>query len=349
MNPYENISTSAFWKTAVGLVAPSAISGLSKPKQKIARSEPIGTAGSCFAQHVARELRERGYNLVDVEPPPPILPPERHSEFGFGLFSARYGNIYTAVQLKQLILRATKRFVAVEQVWETDGRFYDPFRPTIEPNGFASAAEVLADQESHLYYLRRLFRQISVFVFTLGLTEAWRSKKDGAVYPLCPGAKPGVGRFDETKYEFVNFNFHEIYRDVTFSFQLLKRLNRRLRFVITVSPVPLTATASGEHVLTATEYSKSVLRAVAGQVAHERDDTSYFPSYEMITAHPFRGKFFEANMRSISADGIAFVMDTFFREFCDEGIQAPPVRKEAADTGQTVCDEEILEFYIGKH
>jgi hypothetical protein len=27
-------------------------------------------------------------------------------------------------------------------VWEKDGRFYDPFRPNIEPDGFASAEEM---------------------------------------------------------------------------------------------------------------------------------------------------------------------------------------------------------------
>ena len=31
------------------------------------------------------------------------------------------------------------------------------------------------------------FRDLDVFVFTLGLTEAWVAKADGAVFPLAPG------------------------------------------------------------------------------------------------------------------------------------------------------------------
>ena len=45
---------------------------------------------------------------------------------------------------------------------------------------------------------------------------------------------------------------------------LLRDYNENMRFILTVSPVPLVATAGSEHVLAATLYSKSVLRAVAG-------------------------------------------------------------------------------------
>ncbi|WP_428660504.1 GSCFA domain-containing protein [Reyranella sp.] len=51
-----------------------------------------------------------------------------------------------------------------------------------------------------------------------------------------------------------------------------KRRRPGVRFLLTVSPVPLKASASQNHVLAATTYSKSVLRAVAGQLADTYDD-----------------------------------------------------------------------------
>ena len=42
------------------------------------------------------------------------------------------------------------------------------------------------------------------------------------------------------------------------------RRTPKLRILLTVSPVPLTATAGDDHVLLATTYSKSVLRAGRG-------------------------------------------------------------------------------------
>ena len=84
--------------------------------------------------------------------------------------------------------------------------------------------------------------------------------------------------------------------------------------LLTVSPVPLTATASDKHVLTATTYSKSVLRAVAGELYDRYADIDYFPSYEIVASPWSRGFFYESNMRSVNAGGVSVVMQTFLGE-----------------------------------
>ena len=38
----------------------------------------------------------------------------------------------------------------------------------------------------------------------------------------------------------------------------------------------------------------------------------YFPAYELIAAPPYKGMFYEANMRTVSKAGVTFVMDAFF-------------------------------------
>ena len=356
MNPYIGLDGSAFWKTAVGSQAAEQIRGLASPRTRLSRDEAVGTAGSCFAQHIGRALTAEGYRLIDVEPAPAFLSPEHHRSYGFGLFSARYGNIYTAAQLKQLLLRAYDRFTPQETAWESDGRWYDPFRPTIEPGGFASEAELRDNTASHLRQVRGLVKKLDVLVFTLGLTEAWRSREDGAVYPMCPGT--AAGTFDEERYEFVNYRVSEVAADLNWCIAFLRRAQPSLRFILTVSPVPLTATASGRHVLTATTYSKSVLRAVAGEAADRHEFVDYFPSFEIITSPVFGGAFFEANRRTVAPAGVEFVMSTFFREFCHDG----GVREAGHDVAQNgrvaeveaddprieddlACDEEILEAY----
>jgi hypothetical protein len=47
--------------------------------------------------------------------------------------------------------------------------------------------------------------------------------------------------------------------------------------------VPLGATFSGQDIGVANAYSKSTLRAVAGDFVAGRDDADYFPSYEIVT------------------------------------------------------------------
>jgi hypothetical protein len=196
-------------------------------------------------------------------------------------------------------------------VWEADGRFYDPFRPNIEPNGFASAAEMVASRELAIEAFRISLKTANVFVFTLGLTESWFHAQHGYEYPMCPGTVAGT--FDAKQHQFVNQDYPFISATLLEALRKVRTLNRNIRFLLTVSPVPLTATASGNHVLVASTESKSVLRAVAGHVARQLDYADYFPSYEIINSAPFRGTFFEANLRSVNHAGVNHVMDNFFR------------------------------------
>ncbi|MGA2081044.1 MAG: GSCFA domain-containing protein [Holophaga sp.] len=130
----------------------------------------------------------------------------------YGVFTARYGNLYTARQLLQLFDRACGTFAPVDSQWEQDGGFVDPYRPFIELIPFPSVAALREVREEHFAAVRRMFETLDVFIFTLGLTEAWRNRIDGAVYPVCPGGH--VGRFDPDQHQFVNFTVTEVGADL---------------------------------------------------------------------------------------------------------------------------------------
>lgn len=350
-NPYQGLPKSAFWRTAVAVHHPLGISGLWRPKHRWSLADKVATAGSCFAQHIGRALIARGFNWLDGEPAPAVFDESTRKEFNYGVFSFRTGNIYTVAALKQWVDWSFGHSEPPEELWQQDGRFFDPFRPNIEPGGFASREELIASRESTLRAIGKVLAEAEVFIFTLGLTEAWINRSSGAVYPMCPGTV--AGKYDPAVHVFRNFRFDQIYPDLIEVFELIKRANDRVRFLLTVSPVPLTATASGHHVLTATTYSKSVLRAVAGQLADERDDVDYFPSYEIITAPPFRGMFYEPNLRTVAPQGVEFVMDSFFS--CLESVLEDSSRPKAGARGgkgnrrrdaiDVVCEEEMLEAF----
>jgi hypothetical protein len=54
--------------------------------------------------------------------------------------------------------------------------------PFAGPGG-CSVDELLDSRARHLRAVRTLFEQVGLLVLTRGLTEAWMSKADGAVYP----------------------------------------------------------------------------------------------------------------------------------------------------------------------
>ena len=334
--PYSDLLPRSFWRSGVAACSPYQWRDLYARRFEITAQTPIAAAGSCFAQHIGRRLRQQGFYYLDLEPPPPSLPAARRPEFGYDLFSARCGNVYTARQLLQLARRAFHRFEPEDQIWEQQGRFYDPFRPSIEPDGFASEKEltVLRDQV-HLPAVRTMLRSCQVFIFTMGLTEAWVSKADGAVYPVCPGVV--AGQFDPSRHEFRNFGFTETYADMCAFIELVRARNPGAKFLLTVSPVPLTATASDQHVLVATSYSKSVLRAVAGALYETYDFVDYFPSYEIVTAHAMRGMLYAPNLRSVTAEGVDHVMSHFFAQ------HPPPERDPASASAGSATSSDALE------
>lgn len=345
-HPYKIQPAKAFWRQTVQDRHFLDISDWYSKKWPISEAR-IATAGSCFAQHIGRKLRDNGFYYVDAEPPPKFLSKERWLDYGFGMYSARYGNIYSARQLLQLLQRALGEFKPREVAWSRGACYVDPFRPTIEPEPMTCPEEVEVCRKRHLEAVTRLFARTDVFVFTLGLTEAWVSAADGAVYPVCPGTQGGS--FDSERYKFVNFSYPDVRADLEAFMQRARQINPEMRFLLTVSPVPLMATATKRNqVVVATAYSKSVLRAVAGFLADKYHYVDYFPSFEIISSHIMRGHFYNPDMRTVVEAGVEHVMRHFFRE------HSPPVKEtgEASTTTtddesneDVICDEELLAVF----
>lgn len=328
-SPYSHLDSRAYWRTGVA-EKDYPPSDIFKPKWPLKKSDRIVTAGSCFAQHVGRSLRRNGFNVLDAEPRPAEVPAEAETAHGYGMYSARYGNIYTTRQLRQLLDEAWENAPEFDSVWERDGRFHDALRPNVDPDGLDDPSAVATARMLHLAKVRDVFSQADVFIFTLGLTEAWVHKSSGQVYPTAPGTIAGT--YNEEVHGFVNFRLAEVRADLMGALQRIKRLNSDLRVLLTVSPVPLTATASGHHVLSATSYSKSVLRACAGEMQADFPDVDYFPSYEIVTSSKAGVTFFEPNLRSVTKAGVTQVMSIFtsaYLDGVDQVIDSRNKRREA--------------------
>lgn len=346
--PYRGLPAEAYWKRSVADLPADEVDPVQDLGFRLGPRDAIATAGSCFAQHIARYLQASGCHYFVAEPPPYLLDNETAAAFQYGTFSARFGNIYTTRQLWQLFQRAYGTFQPVDDHWRQGDRFIDPFRPSIQPEGFRSLEELHLDRAHHLACVRQMFERADCFVFTLGLTEGWENVQDGAVYPVCPGC--GQGEFDPSMHRFVNFGVNDVCADLEAFVVALRRVNPEVKIILTVSPVPLIATMSGRHVLAATTYSKSVLRVAAEQVVSRFERVGYFPSYEIITSAASRGRYYASDLRSVTEEGVAHVMGCFFRHVMEDvRIGVPTVARSNADrqtlnalVADVVCDEERL-------
>lgn len=307
-HPYRGYPARQFWAKSVSAnYDASAIGDL--PVPLIRPLDKVVTAGSCFAANLIPYLEKAGFHYLKTEYIHPLfnrIPPENLS---YGKFSAGYGNIYTVRQLYQLLLRTLGEFKPIEDRWVLGNRYVDPFRPALA-YAARSDREFDALNASHLHAVKRAFTECDAFIFTLGLTEAWVSRLDGAVFPACPGTISG--EYDSDRHAFVNFTINDVIDDLRKFIPRLRELNPNVRIILTVSPVPLVATAESKHVLSSTIYSKSVLRVAAEMASREFENVHYFPAYEIVTGPQAPEDFFEPDRRNVSKRAVETVMGAFF-------------------------------------
>lgn len=344
-HPYASLPDHQYWKQSISEVLGAEVDPVVAPRFQIETDDLVATAGSCFAQHISKRLMKSNFRFFKAE-----AEPVGGTSGGGGNyeFSARYGNIYTARQLLQLFDRAFGYYRPIEGAWKRrDGKYCDPFRPGIEPAGFDSAHAVHESRQAHLDAVRRMFLELDVFVFTLGLTECWLSKLDGAAYPVAPGV--AGGEYGEQEHRFVNFSANEVTEDLSAFLSKLDLVNPRAKIILTVSPVPLVATWECRHVLESTIYSKSVLRVAAGEIVATHKNVQYFPSYEIIVGPHAKNRYYAEDCRSITEAGVDHVMRVFMSRMTKGTAFQPPLAddavresamKDVSDFFEASCDEE---------
>lgn len=339
VNPYLMLNDSNFWKRSISKIAAKDVDPVVKPKFSISVSDKVATAGSCFAQHVSQRLTGAGFSWENFEKPPATLTSEEAVVNGYGVYSARFGNIYTSSQLVQLFQRAFSLKSFDDSPWlDNAGKIIDPYRPYIQPSGFSSLDEYYSDLDIHLAAVREMFKNLSVFVFTLGLTECWVRVADSAVLPFHPGVLKACVNSED--FVFKNMNVDEVVSDLILFKSLLVEINPDAKILVTVSPVPLIATYGQGHVLTQTTYSKSVLRVAAEIFTQKFDNAAYFPSYEIVSSHYNRGAYYAEDLREVNSTGVDHVMHLLLKHYTYNNNLSSSEYEEA----RVVCDEENLDL-----
>ena len=322
MHPYSTLPVQSFWKRFVSNTAWRNLALGPQPKFTIGAQDLVATAGSCFAQHIARHMNLVGRSTYIAETPHPLVREFGGETASYQLFSARFGNVYTARQCLELFNQAFGLVPVIEDFTVQDGRVYDLLRPNAIPDGFADLETATADRIFHLACVKKMFENSNVFIFTLGLTESWYNAAGGHTYPVCPGTARGV--FDPALHKFRNLTHAEVLADLDALTVALHKVNPALKIILTVSPVPLVATATDSNVLVASSYSKSVLRAVCGEIEARYPHVQYFPSYEIVGHAASFGQYLASDLREVSERGVAHVMDCFFSTYFTDTAQSDP-------------------------
>lgn len=283
------------------------------PKFKIAKDSSVFTIGSCFARNVENSLVDAGVDVITT-----------HFDFEPELLLKSVGAMENKPNPRSLLNKYSTQAIYSElyRVLEKTSpkdcgfleieaeKWVDPqLAAILKPLSF----EKLAMLRNKVEVLVQRICEADVVFITLGLSETWFDNVSGLYLNSSPPPKlmPSAGN----RFEFINSNYEQCMSAINDAIKLVRKHgNNDVRFVLTVSPVPMSTTWTSGDIITANTYSKSLLRIVAQTLADMYEYIDYFPSYEMVVNSP-RTLAWKNDELHVAPAMVEFAVNRFLSEY----------------------------------
>ena len=230
----------------------------------------IFAIGSCFARNLERALLNEQAQVTSADPQSDLM--ELRLNLQTGLL-----NQYNPISIQQALQwAADPNAFPAEALVDFNGKTVDLGLREQTKHGDLDFAR--ARREKLNAYFARAFAA-DLVVITLGLTETWFDLVAGIALTEAPS--PRLRKQYPDRFTFRVLPHAECLAALAGAIAILRERGKPdLKIVVTVSPVALQRTFSGQDVIVANLTSKSTLRSVAGEVATREANLDYFPSYE---------------------------------------------------------------------
>lgn len=301
------------------------------PSFRIDPGAKIFTIGSCFARNIEAHLADLGYEMPVLD-----LGGDGQGEFQNNQFLNKYTPpaIFQELDWTRRIMKRD-HVVRLEDVQpllleRSRGEVYDLHLLL----GEAETRRAAIDRRRAVFRIFREAFSADVVIITLGSIETWRDRENGL---FLNGLPVNLHKEELARFEFVRLDFAVAAEQMRKALKLLLK-GRKKKILLTTSPVPMTRTFTGEDVIVANSYSKSVMRAVAGQMAIEFDEVDYFPSYEnvMLTRQPY---VLEDDLQHVSYNFTGKVIASMLVAYTDSGeTGAAPTEQAAGPDRRAIHD-----------
>lgn len=250
--------------------------------QQLPPTARVLTIGSCFSDSIGNRLSD--YKVATLVNP--------------------FGTVFNPISACKLLRAAAGEDTDWQQhVVEARGRWqsYD-LHATL---GADSPVELLQ-------HIQRLVRDTGVFlatadavVLTLGTAFAYRLQDTQEIISNCH-------KLPADKFEKELLSADEIIAAVAETHAYLRRINPRLRFILTVSPV-----RHLKETLALNSVSKSMLRVACHYLSELLPDVSYFPAYELLLDDLRDYRFYAADLLHPSDVAENYIWERFTRTYFD--------------------------------
>lgn len=254
---------------------------------KINSNTTFSSIGSCFAREIKNWLIKNNYNYLignendnffhskELFPGDGGASPSSHA-------SVAWERVYNTFTLKNIIDYSLGIKEFPERFLQIKSRTGDSYVSDILRSRIIYKSRKSADNDliNHTQQSKDILGKTEIFIITLGLIEIWEHERNGYVLAAHPGNAYKIP--DEFKPRVSTYN--ENLDNINYVIKELTRVNTDIKIILTVSPVHLRKTERKHtDVISASCYSKSLLRVVAESASQSFNNVYYFPSYEIAT------------------------------------------------------------------
>ncbi|MCC6948569.1 MAG: GSCFA domain-containing protein [Bradyrhizobiaceae bacterium] len=313
----------ARWPTARRRIRSGLVMPEIAPSFRIKPGDEVFTMGSCFARNIEDHLARLGCKISThafVLPAHELRQGVSGSGRGLTLFTTPV--FRQIIEWSERIMQRDRRVSAAEcepyAFCLPDGMVLDLGLSDVTP--VSHERFVARRQELFDVYLRA-FSADSV-VLTPGLIEAWFDTKSNQYIHITPVLNGSP--LDNSRFEFDVIGYQQCLDDLNAVIRAIRRHNPNARFIVTVSPVPLYTTFTGQDIIVANSQSKGTLVAACTEVCRQNEFVDYFPSYEAVTLS--RRGVWQKDRRHVTDRFVAKIVESVSRHYI-EGRERKPKRQ----------------------
>ena len=242
---------------------------------------PIIGLGSGFAEQLGDHLHERGYTVLSRDPSDPRF--VRFASAGVHTFA-----------LRQLV------------EWALDGSTR-PLAPWVTRDTAPDDEERLRRQTLDA------FQRAGTFVLTLDRSESWYDESTGETF----WHEVPRDRYDPGRHHFRVSSVEENLDNLRAVYRSIRAHCPDARIVLTLSPIPLSATFRSSSCITSNSVSKAVLRVAIDELHREVSSEGhlfYWPDYEIVNGG-FTGSL-RPDRRQVKRPILEYLVQLFEKHYC---------------------------------
>ncbi len=236
-------------------------------KIRFNKKKKVICIGTCFAEEIANYLSKNNKNYKIYE----------ENSFKFSL---NWGRVYTSSNLRQIINYSFKQKFKIYFKYGIRG-YYDPLRD-YACGTYETKKELIESINKHRNLSKKVLSNCDNIFITLGQTEYWYDKNEKFIWGTVPAFEKNFPNKINKDIIYRDETLKDINNNINFVIEMLKKFNKKIKIIFTLSPVPSSATFLDENVILKSFDNKAKLKISLTEIIKKNSNVFYFPSFEMM-------------------------------------------------------------------